>query len=556
MKTIITWTAAITLTLAALAFAGVPQTINYQGYLKDGTGAPVTAIDPKQPMGFALYSTTGGNTPLWSENQAVKVDKGIYSVALGATVPITLPFDTQYYLGVTVPSDPEMTPRQALTNAPYTFRAKVAEGVSMACQDGGVLIYKSAAWQCGTVTTLPNAAATCVGPATLDASGCTISMCSPGWGDCNKQVPDGCEVDLKTTLANCGACGHNCTAPANMGNACTAGVCATGACMSGYADCNNNLADGCETNLIIDVGNCGACGAACSANNITPACTSGICNGTCNSGFADCNGNKQTDGCETNLGTSTGNCGSCGTACSSNNINPSCTSGVCSGTCNTGFADCNNNKQTDGCETSLNTDINNCGTCGHACDSGQSCQSGTCVGAPGIACTSNGQCATGICVDSVCCSTVCSGTCQACNLAGQVGTCSNIPAGTDPANECADQGAASCGTIGYCNGSGSCAYYPVGTVAVAASCSAGIYTPTSTCSGSGSVVSGGSNVYCPPYTCNGNSACNSTCAGDFDCVSSYYCYSNSCVAKKSSGVTCGSSNQCISGTCNVFGSCN
>jgi len=34
MKTICTWTAAF-VTLAALAFAGVPQTINYQGYLKN-----------------------------------------------------------------------------------------------------------------------------------------------------------------------------------------------------------------------------------------------------------------------------------------------------------------------------------------------------------------------------------------------------------------------------------------------------------------------------------------------------------------------------------------
>ena len=40
MKTIITWTAAF-LTLAALAFAAVPQTINYQGYLSF-KGSPAT----------------------------------------------------------------------------------------------------------------------------------------------------------------------------------------------------------------------------------------------------------------------------------------------------------------------------------------------------------------------------------------------------------------------------------------------------------------------------------------------------------------------------------
>lgn len=111
---------ALTLLLSGIsvvvAFAAPPKTISYQGYLKDSGGVPVTAT--AKPMGFALYSSQNGSTPLWSESQAVKVDKGIYSVALGATTPITLPFDTQYYLGVTVPPDPEMTPRQALTNAP------------------------------------------------------------------------------------------------------------------------------------------------------------------------------------------------------------------------------------------------------------------------------------------------------------------------------------------------------------------------------------------------------------------------------------------------------
>jgi hypothetical protein len=51
-------------------------------------------------------------------------------------------------------------------------------------------------------------------------------------------------------------------------------------------------------------------------------------------------------------------------------------------------------------------------------------------------------------VDGVCCNGNCANQCQACNLAGNLGTCSNIPNGADPANECA--GASTC------NGSGSC----------------------------------------------------------------------------------------------------
>lgn len=58
MKTNIIWTAAF-VTLAALTFAGVPQTINYQGYLKNtAAGTPVSG---NINMTFRFYSTV---TPL------------------------------------------------------------------------------------------------------------------------------------------------------------------------------------------------------------------------------------------------------------------------------------------------------------------------------------------------------------------------------------------------------------------------------------------------------------------------------------------------------------
>ncbi|MBX3248064.1 MAG: hypothetical protein KF901_12875 [Myxococcales bacterium] len=57
--------------------------------------------------------------------------------------------------------------------------------------------------------------------------------------------------------------------------------------------------------------------------------------------------------------------------------------------------------------------------------------------APGFSCTRNPECQAGLfCVDGVCCTSTCSGTCAACNLAGSLGTCSPIPVGQDPANEC------------------------------------------------------------------------------------------------------------------------
>lgn len=211
---------------AVYSWSAVPQTITYQGYLKDSAGVPVTG---SVPMTFSLYSSTrAGSVAVWKETQSnVAVDRGIYSVALGSATQINLPFDTQYYLGIRIPPDAEMSPRQALTNAPYTFRAKMADGVSMACADGGALVYRSGAWQCGTVTTFPNSTAICVG------TDCKISRCTPGWGDCNRYPADGCETDLNTSLSNCGTCDSTCyavpgvTAP-NV-------TCSAGSCQAAYA---------------------------------------------------------------------------------------------------------------------------------------------------------------------------------------------------------------------------------------------------------------------------------------------------------------------------------
>jgi hypothetical protein len=70
------------------------------------------------------------------------------------------------------------------------------------------------------------------------------------------------------------------------------------------------------------------------------------------------------------------------------------------------------------------------------------------IGAP---CTSPGECFSGSCIDSVCCATPCADLCFACDLSGSIGTCTAVPAGQDPDNECATgscDGAGQCGTGG------------------------------------------------------------------------------------------------------------
>ena len=52
------------------------------------------------------------------------------------------------------------------------------------------------------------------------------------------------------------------------------------------------------------------------------------------------------------------------------------------------------------------------------------------------ACAVDADCSSGHCVDGACCNSGCAGACEACSLAGQVGTCLPIPGNPDPASDC------------------------------------------------------------------------------------------------------------------------
>lgn len=103
------------------------------------------------------------------------------------------------------------------------------------------------------------------------------------------------------------------------------------------------------------------------------------------------------------------------------------------------------------------------------CDPGAYCMDGQCHprGMPGDACTASHQCQDGTqCVDGVCCTSACTGTCMACNVPGSLGTCSPIPANTDPDGEC---GAVSCSDY-FWGWSGNACYRHANAPASAVSC--------------------------------------------------------------------------------------
>jgi serine/threonine protein kinase len=149
-------------------------------------------------------------------------------------------------------------------------------------------------------------------------------------------------------------------------------------CPSGFADCNGQRGDGCETNVAADVAHCGSCGQACPTTQGAAACTQGRCAiSTCPTAtVGDCNGDI-SDGCEVDLKTDPAHCGACQKACGSEGAKKvACEESQCKLTCKAGRGDCDQ-APANGCETDLLSDAKNCGRCGFACADG-ACGEGLC----------------------------------------------------------------------------------------------------------------------------------------------------------------------------------
>jgi hypothetical protein len=153
--------------------------------------------------------------------------------------------------------------------------------------------------------------------------------CETGTGDCDGDASNGCETDLTADGANCGTCGEVCGTDHTTASSCSAGQCQL-ACDTGFDDCDGDAGNGCEAALDDSLAHCGACNAYCGAADASGSCAGGECTLTCVSGADDCN-DDMTDGCESNLDT-TQTCGSCDTGCAG-----SCSGGTCAA-CDTGIA--------------------------------------------------------------------------------------------------------------------------------------------------------------------------------------------------------------------------
>ena len=112
---------AFSLFLTAPALADVPKYISFQGELTDSAG---TRIATPVSATFKLYNVSTGGASIWTEAQTVSPDQGITNVSLGTVTPFNLPFDTQYWLGIQVGTDAEMSPRMKLQATPYALAVR------------------------------------------------------------------------------------------------------------------------------------------------------------------------------------------------------------------------------------------------------------------------------------------------------------------------------------------------------------------------------------------------------------------------------------------------
>jgi hypothetical protein len=127
------------------------------------------------------------------------------------------------------------------------------------------------------------------------------------------------------------------------------------------------------------------------------------------------------------------------------------------------------------------------------------------------------------------------------------GTCIPVPTGfLDPHGGCHDEGAATCGHDGACDGRGGCRLYPPGVTCATMKCSGATISFASQCDGKGTCQRG-PTFSCAPFACNPvNNLCFNQCETNDQCFAAQ-CEFNSCQMNR---VTpCAADSECASGFC-------
>ncbi|SVB57877.1 uncharacterized protein METZ01_LOCUS210731, partial [marine metagenome] len=89
---------SLTCLIITLQFA-MAQFVNVQGVIRDNDSYSIP--DGEYTITFKLYSTEGGGSSSWEEEQTLTVTNGVYGAALGTAEPLTsLDWETQLWLEI------------------------------------------------------------------------------------------------------------------------------------------------------------------------------------------------------------------------------------------------------------------------------------------------------------------------------------------------------------------------------------------------------------------------------------------------------------------------
>jgi hypothetical protein len=131
----------------------VPQELSFQSLMKNADGTSLS--DGEYSFTFRIYNSESGGSAIWSETQTLQATNGYISAVLGLSSTLNLSFEEQYWIGISIEGESELTPRIALTSSPYSFVAKTVEDGAitvekinqMGAVEGEALIWNGTAWE-------------------------------------------------------------------------------------------------------------------------------------------------------------------------------------------------------------------------------------------------------------------------------------------------------------------------------------------------------------------------------------------------------------------------
>ncbi len=125
------WTLCVVLALfvyliTSVAFAEVPTSMQFQGYLTDAEGEPLVGV---YSIIFTLYDEVEDGNAIWTERLDVAIDSGSFSAKLGDINPLdpNIFGDDILWMSIAIGQDDELSPRSPISSVPYATRASVAD---------------------------------------------------------------------------------------------------------------------------------------------------------------------------------------------------------------------------------------------------------------------------------------------------------------------------------------------------------------------------------------------------------------------------------------------